>query len=90
MDARYIAQLARLELSIEEERRLGTQVDAILGFVEQLKEVDIDGVEPTAHAIPQYNVTRADEVQSSLSQEEALLNAPVTADGLFIVPRIVE
>jgi aspartyl-tRNA(Asn)/glutamyl-tRNA(Gln) amidotransferase subunit C len=90
MDANYIAQLARLELSADEAQRLGAQVEAILGFVEQLKTVDVSGVEPTAHAVPQVNVTRVDETVSGLSQRDALLNAPSQADGLFIVPKIVE
>jgi aspartyl-tRNA(Asn)/glutamyl-tRNA(Gln) amidotransferase subunit C len=90
MDANYIAQLARLELSADETQRLGAQVEAILGFVEQLKKVDVSGVEPTAHAVPQVNVTRADESVPGLSQRDALQNAPSPADGLFIVPKIVE
>jgi aspartyl-tRNA(Asn)/glutamyl-tRNA(Gln) amidotransferase subunit C len=90
MDAHYIAQLARLELSTEEEQRLGGQVDAILGYIEQLKRLDVSGVEPMAHAVPQINVTRPDEIRPGLSQAEALQNAPSKADGLFIVPKIVE
>ena len=90
MDAHYIAQLARLELSTEEEQRLGRQVDAILGYIEQLKRLDVSGVEPMAHAVPQINVTRPDEIRPGLSQAEALQNAPAKADGLFIVPKIVE
>jgi aspartyl-tRNA(Asn)/glutamyl-tRNA(Gln) amidotransferase subunit C len=90
MDAHYIAQLARLELSTDEERRLGSQVEAILGFIEQLKRVDVSDIEPMAHAVPQVNVTRADVIRPGLSQAEALRNAPAKADGLFIVPKIVE
>jgi aspartyl-tRNA(Asn)/glutamyl-tRNA(Gln) amidotransferase subunit C len=52
--------------------------------------VDVSGVEPTAHAFPMVNVTRADETGPSLSNEEALMNAPAKANGLFLVPRIVE
>jgi aspartyl-tRNA(Asn)/glutamyl-tRNA(Gln) amidotransferase subunit C len=90
MDAHYMAQLARLDLSADEERRFGAQVGAILGFIEQLKKVDVSGVEPMAHAVPQTNVTRSDEVKPGLSQSEALRNAPSQAGGLFIVPKIVE
>jgi aspartyl-tRNA(Asn)/glutamyl-tRNA(Gln) amidotransferase subunit C len=90
MDAQYIAQLARLELSADEAQRLGAQVEAILGFVEQLKGVDVRGVEPTAHAVPQINITRTDESKPGLSQFDALRNAPSQAEGLFIVPKIVE
>ena len=52
----YVARLARIALSPEEEARLGEQLDHILGFVAKLKEVDVSGVEPTAHAFPMVNV----------------------------------
>jgi aspartyl-tRNA(Asn)/glutamyl-tRNA(Gln) amidotransferase subunit C len=55
-----------------------------------LKEADVAGVEPTAHAFPLDNVTRPDETRPSMAGEEALRNAPATAGGLFIVPKIVE
>jgi len=55
-----------------------------------LRELDVSQVEPTAHAVPLVNVTRADEIRPSLSHEEALRNAPKQAGGLFVVPQIVE
>lgn len=90
MNAGYMAELARLELTDAERDHLGGQVNAILGFVEQLKRVDVSGVEPMAHAVRQVNVSRADEIRPSLPREEALRNGPVTMDGLFVVPKIVE
>jgi aspartyl-tRNA(Asn)/glutamyl-tRNA(Gln) amidotransferase subunit C len=90
IDVKYVAQLARLELSPEEEQRMGAQLGSVLGYIEKLKEVDVSGVEPTAHAFPLVNVMRADETRPSLSQEEALRNAPAQANGLFMVPKIVE
>jgi aspartyl-tRNA(Asn)/glutamyl-tRNA(Gln) amidotransferase subunit C len=90
IDVKYVAQLARLDLSPEEEQRLGAQLGSVLGYIEKLKEVDVSGVEPTAHAFPLVNVMRADETRPSLSQDEALRNAPAQANGLFIVPKIVE
>jgi aspartyl-tRNA(Asn)/glutamyl-tRNA(Gln) amidotransferase subunit C len=90
MDLKYVAHLARLQLSPDEQQRLGTQLGHILGYIEKLKEVDVTGVEPTAHAFPLVNVVRADEVRPSLSNEEALRNAPAKANGLFVVPKIVE
>ena len=90
IDVKYVAHLARLSLSPEEERKIGAQLGNILGYIEKLKEVDVGGVEPTAHAFPLVNVTRADEVRPSISQEDALRNAPAQANGLFIVPKIVE
>jgi aspartyl-tRNA(Asn)/glutamyl-tRNA(Gln) amidotransferase subunit C len=90
IDVKYVAHLARLSLSPEEEQKIGAQLGSILGYIEKLKEVDVTGVEPTAHAFPLVNVTRADEVRPSLTNEEALRNAPAQANGLFIVPKIVE
>lgn len=90
IDVKYVAHLARLSLSAEEEQKIGAQLGNILGYIEKLKQVDVTGVEPTAHAFPLVNVTRADEVRPSLTNEEALRNAPAKANGLFMVPKIVE
>lgn len=90
LDIRYIAHLARIQLTPEEETRLGAQLGEVLAYIDKLKEVDVTGIEPTAHAVPRVNVTRPDAVQPSLPHEEAMRNAPAAAEGLFIVPRIVE
>lgn len=90
IDVKYVAHLARISLTPDEETKLAAQLGGILGYIEKLKELDITGVEPTAHAVPLVNVTRADEVRPSLSHEDALRNAPAQAGGLFIVPKIVE
>ena len=90
IDVKYVAHLARLSLSPDEEQKIGAQLGNILGYIEKLKEVDVTGVEPTAHAFPLVNVTRPDQVRPSISNEEALRNAPAQANGLFIVPKIVE
>jgi aspartyl-tRNA(Asn)/glutamyl-tRNA(Gln) amidotransferase subunit C len=90
IDIKYVAHLARLHLTPDEEKKLGAQLDGILGYIEKLKELDVTGVEPTAHAVPMVNVTRADEIRPSLPQEEAMRNAPRQTNGLFIVPKIVE
>jgi aspartyl-tRNA(Asn)/glutamyl-tRNA(Gln) amidotransferase subunit C len=90
IDIKYIAHLARLHLTPDEEKKLGAQLDGILGYIEKLKELDVTGVEPTAHAVPMVNVTRADEIRPSLPHDDALRNAPANANGLFIVPKIVE
>jgi aspartyl-tRNA(Asn)/glutamyl-tRNA(Gln) amidotransferase subunit C len=85
-----VAHLARLELTPEEEKKFGAQLGQVLGYVEQLKELDVANVEPTAHAMPRVNVTRADGTRPSIPHENALRNAPAQAGGLFIVPKIVE
>lgn len=89
-DIKYVAQLARIELSAEEEEKLAGQLHNILGYIEKLRELDVANVEPTAHAVPLVNVTRPDESRPSLPNEEAMRNAPAKANGLFIVPKIVE
>ena len=89
-DIKYVAHLARIELSPEEEKKLASQVGNILGYIEKLNELDVSVVEPTAHAVPLINVTRPDQTGPSLSREDALRNAPAKANGLFIVPKIVE
>jgi len=90
IDVKYVAHLARLQLTPAEQQKFGEQLGHILGYVEKLKELDVTDVEPTAHAIPRVNVVRADEVHPSLPHAEALRNAPAQANGLFIVPKIVE
>ena len=90
IDVKYVAHLARLALTPEEEKSLGAQLGSILGYIEKLRELDVSGVEPTAHAVPMVNVTRADEIRPSLAHEDALRNAPQKGGGLFIVPKIVE
>jgi len=90
IDIKYVAHLARLQLTPDEEKKLGAQLGNILGYIEKLNQLDVSGVEPTAHAVPMVNVTRPDEIRPSLSHDDALRNAPAQANGLFIVPKIVE
>ena len=90
LNIRYVAELARLQLSPEEEQRFGGQLGQVLGYIEKLNELDVSQVEPTAHAVPLVNVTRADVVRPSLPHDQAMRNAPAQANGLFIVPKIVE
>jgi aspartyl-tRNA(Asn)/glutamyl-tRNA(Gln) amidotransferase subunit C len=89
-DIKYIAHLARLRLTPEEEQKFGAQLGQVLGYIEKLKELDVSQVEPTAHAVPLVNVTRPDETRPSLPHEAAMRNAPAQSNGLFIVPKIVE
>jgi len=90
IDVKYVAHLARLNLTPEEDEKFGAQLGQILTNVAKLNQLDVSQVEPTAHAIPLVNVTRSDEIRPSISNEEALRNAPAKANGLFIVPKIVE
>jgi len=86
----YVAHLSRLALSDEEKDRFAGQLDAILGYVEKLNELDTENVEPLVHIAPRANVFRADEAGESLSREEALRNAPERSEGCFLVPRIID
>jgi aspartyl-tRNA(Asn)/glutamyl-tRNA(Gln) amidotransferase subunit C len=66
------------------------QLDAILTYIDKLNELDTSQVEPTSHVIPMTNVFREDKVRPSLSQDQALANAPDRQEALFRVPRILE
>jgi aspartyl-tRNA(Asn)/glutamyl-tRNA(Gln) amidotransferase subunit C len=90
LDVRYIAQLARLNLSSEEIAKFQAQLAHVLTYVEKLREVDVSQVEPTAHANAVTNVLRADEPRPWFDTAEALSNAPRAANSLFIVPKVIE
>jgi aspartyl-tRNA(Asn)/glutamyl-tRNA(Gln) amidotransferase subunit C len=86
----HVARLARLDLGPEEKEQMRGQLDAILGYVEQLRRVDTTGIEPTAHVLPLVNVFREDEVRPSYPADAMLANAPEPEDEQFRVPRILE
>jgi len=90
IDVAYVAQLARLELTGEEKDRLAGQLGHVLEYVDQLRKLNVEGIEPMAHAIPQVNVFRKDESRPSPPLEEALKNAPQRMNDLFVVPKVVE
>ena len=90
LDVRYTAQLARVHLSEEEIATFQAQLDHVIQYVEKLKEVDVSGVEPTAHAIPVFNVFRPDTAHDWFDAKTALSNAPRQANGLFSVTKVVE
>ncbi|NUU61154.1 Asp-tRNA(Asn)/Glu-tRNA(Gln) amidotransferase subunit GatC [Paenibacillus agri] len=89
-DVQHVAKLARLQLSPEEEATFTEQMNAILQYAEKLNELDTENVKPTTHVLQVSNVMRDDVVKDSLSQEEALLNAPDQEDGQFKVPAVLE
>ena len=82
----HVARLARLDLSEEELERFGGQLSAILEAVGKVAELDLSGVEPTAHPLDLLNVWAEDEPRPSLRVEEALANAPDREGGFFRVP----
>jgi aspartyl-tRNA(Asn)/glutamyl-tRNA(Gln) amidotransferase subunit C len=90
IDVAHVAHLARLELTPAEQTQFAAQIRDILAHMAKLSTVPVDGVEPTAHAMPLQNVLRADEVQPSLDPAAVRRNAPEYQRDLFIVPKIVE
>lgn len=85
-----IASLARIALTPEEKAKFSAQLADVLTNIEKLKQVNVDGVEPTAHAFPIYNVWADDVAQAGLSVEDALRNAPEKRDDMIVVPKVVE
>ena len=90
LDVAYVARLARLALTPEEMALFQTQLAEVLEHVARLREVNVEGVEPAAHVFPLFDVLREDEPRPGLTQEEALRNAPRTANDVFIVPKVIE
>ena len=89
-EARWVATLARLELSDAELATMADQLSAILNYVDQLKQVPTDGVEPLAHPLKMHNVFREDKPGESLLVDAALSNAPDRRGDFFGVPAILE
>jgi aspartyl-tRNA(Asn)/glutamyl-tRNA(Gln) amidotransferase subunit C len=89
-DVRYTAQLARLSLTDAEAAKFQSQLSQVLGYVEKLKQVDVSGVEPTAHSSEMNNVFRADEPRDWFTSKQALSNAPRQANDLFLVTKVIE
>lgn len=87
---RKVAQLARLELDDAALARLQTQLGAILGYIDQLKQLDVANVEPLVHAGDTANVMREDVPRRGLPTEDALANAPDRTGPFFVVPKIIE
>ena len=90
LDVRYVAGLARLELTDAEVAEFQRQLEQVVVFFNELRGVDVEGVEPTAHAAPFENVFRDDVVYPGLPREEAMANAPESQAGQYKVPQIIE
>lgn len=90
IDVRYVANLARLDLTEAEVATFQAQLGQIVGYVNEIRAVDVDGVEPMAHATAVQNVFREDVVKPSLDRDVVLANAPEHSPDLFRVPTIVE
>ena len=87
---RHIAKLARIAVSDEEVAALEPELNNILGWIEQLQEVDVNGVQPMTAVIPNKLRMRQDVVNDGGIRDEVLANAPVAEHGFFAVPKVIE
>ena len=87
-EVRHVAMLARLALTDEEVAAMQTDLNAILGHIDTIQQLDLENVAPMAHAVAMVNVTRPDVVTPGLSREAAIMNAPESQNGAFLIPQI--
>jgi aspartyl-tRNA(Asn)/glutamyl-tRNA(Gln) amidotransferase subunit C len=87
---RRIAHLARIAVAEDEVEHLRGEINAILAFVEQLSEVDVEGVEPMTSVTPMQMKRRSDVITAGGDPDAILRNAPVREDNFFVVPKVVE
>jgi aspartyl-tRNA(Asn)/glutamyl-tRNA(Gln) amidotransferase subunit C len=85
-----VAHLARIAVTAEDAERMTGELNVILGFVEQLNEVDVTGVEPMTSVIPMEMKKRADIVTDGNKPDDIVANAPATQEDFFLVPKVVE
>jgi aspartyl-tRNA(Asn)/glutamyl-tRNA(Gln) amidotransferase subunit C len=86
----HLAKLARLALTPEEKATFAHQLGDVLHHIEQLSKVDVEGIEPTAHAFAVSNVWQEDVARPALAVDQALRNAPAQRDNMIVVPKVVE
>lgn len=87
---RRVAHLARIAVTDQEAERMTGELNAILGFVEQLGEVDVSGVEPMTSVTPMEMKKRVDAVTDGNKAEDVVANAPATDENFFLVPKVIE
>ena len=90
LDVAYVARLARINLTEEEAKTFQKQLNDVLKYVEKLRQLDVTGIDVAAHPLPVFNVFREDAPRYWFTAEQALSNAPRQANGLFVVPKVVE
>jgi aspartyl-tRNA(Asn)/glutamyl-tRNA(Gln) amidotransferase subunit C len=90
LDVAYVARLARINLTEDEAQIFQKQLDDVLKYADKLRRVDVTCVEAAAHALPVFNVFRDDSPRDWFTAEQALSDAPQQANGLFVVPKVVE
>lgn len=90
MDIDYVAKLARIDLTASQKKKINKDLSDILGYIEKLKELNVDNIEPMSHVLPLKNVFRADQLKSSLPTDNVLNNAPGKEGTSFTVPKVIE
>ena len=90
IDLHYVAELARLPLTEDESAHFAEQLAGIMTHIEKLQEVDVEGIEPTAHAVTTINRVRPDEAHDPLGQAALLPNAPDSGKDQLRVPKVVD
>ena len=90
IDVAYLARLARIQLTADEEALFTEQLERVLEHIAKINTLDLSGIEPTAHAITVFDVVREDVVGESLPKQVVLEEAPHAANGLFVVPKVLE
>lgn len=87
---RRVANLSRIEVSEDNIEKMQTELNTILGFIEQLSEVDVEGVEPMTSVMPMDMKKRSDEVTDGSKAADIVANAPESDDNFFVVPKVIE
>lgn len=90
IDVRDVAHLARMNITDAEAALFQEQLDQVLDHVRELGQLNLENIEPTAHAVAVQNVFRADEERPGMAHDAVMANAPQARNGLFMVPRILE
>ena len=85
-----LAKLARLSFNEQEKSDIRADLERMIGFVDQLRALDLEGVEPLMHMSEADNVWREDQVKGEISRDEALSNAPAHTDQFFTVPKVIQ
>ena len=88
--AAKVAKLARIEVESQDLKALAKEFNDILGFIEQLNEVDVEGIEPMTSVTPQKLIRRSDDITDGNKQASVLNNAPISREGFYAVPKVVE
>lgn len=89
-EVQHVSELARLNLSKEEQEKLLEQLNQILTYMDKLNELDTEGIEPLSHVLPIRNVFKEDKMKESLPRETLLANAPAKEGDFYEVPKVIE